>query len=85
NLSFTIPAAKASIHGTYSLIDYKIDLRGTLLTTGNPSEATTGFKSLMVKVITPFFRKKHTAKVVPFKINGSYSNANMSLDLGRRK
>jgi hypothetical protein len=85
NLSFTIPAAKASIHGTYGLIDYKIDLHGTLLTTGNPSDATTGFKSLMVKVITPFFRRKHTAKVVPFKITGSYSNVNMSLDLGRRK
>ena len=85
NLSFTMPAAKAWIHGTYDLVDYKIDLHGTLLTTGNPSDATTGFKSLMVKVITPFFRKKHAAKVVPFKITGSYSNANMSLDLGRLK
>jgi hypothetical protein len=35
-LSFTIPAAKAWIHGTYDLIDYKIDFHGTLLTTGNP-------------------------------------------------
>jgi hypothetical protein len=85
NLSFTIPGAKAWIHGTYGLIDYKINLHGTLLTTGNPSDATKGFKSLMVKVITPFFRKKHAAKVVPFKITGSYSNVNMSLDLGRRK
>jgi hypothetical protein len=85
NLSFTIPAAKAWIHGTYGLIDYKIDLHGTLLTKGNPSDATTGFRSLMVKVITPFFRRKHTAKIVPFKITGSYSNINMSLDLGRRK
>jgi hypothetical protein len=85
NLSFTIPGAKARIHGTYSLIDYKIDLHGTSLTTGNPSEATRGFKSLLVKVISPFFRKKHAAKVVPFKITGSYSKVNLSLDLGRRK
>jgi hypothetical protein len=84
NLSFTIPGAKAWTHGTYGLIDHKIDLHGTLLTTGNPSDATTGFKSLMVKVIAPFFRKKHTAKIVPFKITGSYSNVKMSLDLGRR-
>jgi hypothetical protein len=84
NLSFTIPGAKAWTHGTYGLIDHKIDLHGTLLTTGNPSDATTGFKSLMVKVIAPFFRRKHAAKVVPFKITGSYSNVKMSLDLGRR-
>jgi hypothetical protein len=81
NLAFTIPGAKAWMHGTYGLIDYKVDLHGTLLTTGDPSHATTGFKSLMVKVITPFLKKKHAAKVVPFKITGSYSNVNVSLDV----
>ena len=40
NLSFTIPAARAWIHGTYGLIDYKLNLH-VLLTTGNPSHATT--------------------------------------------
>jgi hypothetical protein len=85
NIAFTIPGAKAWMQGTYGLIDYKIDLHGTLLTTGDPSHATTGFKSLMVKVITPFFKKKHAAKLVPFKITGSYSNVNLSLDLLRGK
>jgi hypothetical protein len=85
NISFTIPGAKAWMHGTYGLTDYKVDLHGTLSTTGNPSDAATGFKSFMVKVITPFFKKKHAAKLVPFKITGSYSNVNMSLDLGRGK
>jgi hypothetical protein len=85
NVSFTIPGAKAWIHGTYGLIDYKLDLLGTLLTTGDPSDAATGFKSLMIKVITPFFKKKHAAKVIPFRITGSYSNMNVSLDLGRGK
>jgi hypothetical protein len=83
NLSFTIPGAKAWMHGTYGLIDYKIDLHGTMLTTGNPSDATTGFKSLMLKVITPFLKKKHSAKLVPFKITGTYSKPDVSLDLGR--
>jgi hypothetical protein len=85
NISFSMPGAKARMHGTYGLIDYKVDLHGTLLTTGNPSDATTGFKAFMVKVITPVFKKKHSAKLVPFKITGSYSNVNMSLDLGRGK
>ncbi len=82
NLAFTIPGAKAWMHGTYGLIDYKVNLHGTLLTTGDPSHATTGFKSLIVKVITQFFKKKHAAKLVPFKITGSYSDVNVSLDRG---
>lgn len=85
HLSFRIPGAKAWIHGTYGLIDYKVDLHGTLLTSGSPSEATTGFKSFMVKVITPFFKKKRSEKLVAFKITGSYSKIDTSLDLGRGK
>ena len=85
NVSFAIPGAKAWVHGTYGLIDYKVDLHGTLLTSGTPSEATTGFKSLVVKAITPFFKRKHSEKLVPFKITGSYSKMDISLDLGRGK
>ena len=85
NVSFVIPGAKAWVHGTYGLIDYQVDLHGTLLTNGNPSEATTGFKSLVVKVITPFFKKKYSEKLVPFKIRGSYSKMDTSLDLGSGK
>jgi hypothetical protein len=81
NVSFTIPGVAARIRGTYGLIDYKVDLHGTLLTSGNPSQATTGFKSLMVKVITPFLKKEHSQKLVPFKITGSYSKIDTSLDL----
>jgi hypothetical protein len=85
NISFSIPGAKAWMHGTYGLIDYKVDLHGTLATTGNPSDATTGFKALIVKVITPFFKKKHSEKLVPFKITGSYTKLHTSLDLRRGK
>jgi hypothetical protein len=81
-VSFVIPGAKAWVHGTYGLIDYQVDLHGTLLTNGNPSEATTGFKSIVVKVIAPFFKKKYSEKLVPFKITGSYSKLDTSLDLG---
>jgi hypothetical protein len=85
NVSFAIPGAKAWVHGTYGLTDYKVNLHGTLQTAGSPSKATEGFKSLMVKVVTPFFRRRHSEKVVAFKITGSYSKMNPSLDLGSGK
>lgn len=83
NVSFAIPHAKARMHGTYNLLNYRVDLHGTLLTSGDPSQATRGFRSLMMKVITPFLKRKHTAKVVPFKITGSYQKVDTSLDMGR--
>ena len=84
-LSFGVPGAKAVMHGTYRLTDYKVDLHGVLVTDGSPSEATTGFKSFLVKAITPFFKKKASQKIVPFKITGNYSNALVGLDLGEKK
>ncbi|MGI8959928.1 MAG: AsmA-like C-terminal region-containing protein [Bryobacteraceae bacterium] len=85
NLSFRVPGAYARIYGTYSLIDYKVDLHGTLITTGKIADATSGFKAVLVKAITPLFKKKASAKIVHFKITGKYQHTTVSLDLGAKK
>ena len=85
NLSFTVPGARARLAGTYNLVNYKIDLHGILTTTGQPGDATTGFKSLLVKAISPFFKRRHNEKVVPFKITGNYSNPRVDLDFAAKK
>lgn len=85
HLSFAFPGAKAWLNGTYNLINYKIDFRGTLITTGQPGDATTGFKSFFAKVLTPFYKKRKQAKIVPIKLTGTYANPNFSLDLSRMK
>jgi hypothetical protein len=79
-LSFSVPGADAKLSGTYNLINYKIDLHGTLLTTGQPGDATTGFKSFFVKAISPLFKRRHSEKVVPFKITGDFHNPRVDLD-----
>lgn len=84
-LSFTMPGAKATLSGTYNLVNYRIDLHGVLATTGQPGDATTGMKSFFVKAMTPFFKRKHSEKIVPFKIMGSYSKPVMDLDFGSKK
>jgi hypothetical protein len=85
DLSFTVPGAQATLDGTYNLVNYKIDLHGMLTTTGQPGDATTGFKSFLVKAITPFFKRKHSEKVMPFKITGNYANPAVDLDFGSKK
>jgi hypothetical protein len=81
NVSFSVPGAFARIYGTYSLIDYKVDLHGTLITTGKVADATSGFKAVLVKAITPFLKKRAKAKIVHFKITGKYQHTTVSLDL----
>jgi hypothetical protein len=84
-LSFHIPGAFAQLHGTFGLISKKVDLHGKLQTTGAPADATSGFKSLLLKVITPFLKKKPAVTVVPFKITGTYDHVSVGLDLGAKK
>lgn len=85
HLSFAVPGAKTWLNGTYNLINYKIDFHGTLITTGQPGDATTGFKSFFAKVLTPFYKKRKQSKIVPVKLTGTYANPDFSLDLTRMK
>jgi hypothetical protein len=82
NLSFSVPGALARMHGTYSLLAQKIDLHGTLKTDSEPSKATQGVKALMVKLLDPFFKKKHVGYEMPIKITGTYDHPSFGLDLG---
>ncbi len=79
-VSFAMPGASATLQGTYRLADQAVDLHGVLDTEGRLSDTASGFKALIIKVITPFFKKKHSARIVPFKITGSWGNATVGLD-----
>jgi hypothetical protein len=85
NVSFSVPGAYARMYGTYSLIDYTVDLHGTLITTGKVADATSGFKAVLVKAITPFFKKRASAKIVHFKITGKYQHTTVSLALHQKQ
>jgi len=82
NLSFSVPGATARMQGTYNLITEKIDFHGTLQTESQPSKTTSGVKSLMLKVLNPFFKKKPAGYVTPVKITGTYEHPLFGLDLG---
>lgn len=85
NLSFSVPGAYARMHGTFSLTDHNVDLHGTLITTGKVSDASSGIKAVLVKVVTPLFKRRASTKVVPFKITGKYQHTTVSLDMGAKK
>ena len=82
-VSFSFTGASATLEGTWGLIDHRFDMHGTLLTSGRLSETTSGFKALIVKALTPFLKKHHSVKVVPFRITGPSGDPAITLDWGR--
>ena len=83
NLSFSVPGALAQLHGTYNLLNEKIDLRGTLKTEAEVSKTTHGVKALMLKALDPFFKNKHReGYTAPVKIVGTYEHPSFGLDMG---
>ena len=81
NLSFGVPGASAEMHGTYNLLTKGIDLHGMLKMDSDLSKLAHGVKSLLLKVMDPFFTKKAGGSVVPFKITGTYKNPLFGLDV----
>jgi hypothetical protein len=84
NLRFTVPGAHSRMHGSYNLINYKIDLRGQMRVDTKISNTTSGGKAVLLKMIDPFFRKKRDGEVLPVRISGTYEHPSFGLDLHDR-
>jgi hypothetical protein len=80
DLSFTIPGADARMHGTYNVLDGKIDFHGTVKMAAKISQSTSGVKSAFATMLDPFFDKKH-GSVVPVEIDGTFHNPHFGIDL----
>ena len=85
DLSFTVPGAAARMHGTYDLLNHKVDLHGQLQVDSKISNTERGAKALLLKAIEPFFKKKNKGEIVPVRISGTYEHPSFGLDLNDKK
>jgi hypothetical protein len=83
-LSFMVPGASVNLEGTYNLATANIDFEGNLQMQAKLSETQKGFKSLLLKVVDPFFRKGKTT-VLPIKVSGTRKDPKFGLRLGGGK
>lgn len=80
-LHFEIPGTHADMTGQYSLDGATFDFHGLLKTEAKLSQMTTGWKSLLLKPVDPFFHKHGAGAEIPFKISGTRSEPHFGLDL----
>ena len=85
DLSFGVPGAAARMQGTYSLLNYKIDLRGQLQVDTKISNTSSGAKALLLKMMDPFFKKRKKGEMLPVRISGTYQQPLFGLDVTDKK
>lgn len=81
SMQFDVPGASARFNGSYNVLNEKIDFRGTLKTQARLSQTTTGLKSLLLKPLNVFFKKKNAGAEVPVAMTGTYDNPHFGIDL----
>jgi hypothetical protein len=87
-LTFAMPGATADLNGTYSFHGGAVHLGGNLKMDSDISHATTGFKSVLLKPLAPFFKRKKAGAVIPVAVTGvphQYKVSQNLLHTGRRE
>ena len=86
SVEFTVPGADARAHGTYNLLNDRIDFHGTVKMDAKFSQSTSGIKSFLAKVLDPIFSNKQgSGSVVPVVMDGTYDSPHFGVDLNPTK
>jgi hypothetical protein len=84
-LTFEVPGANANLYGWYDLRGGAVHLNGNLKMKSDISHATTGWKSILLKPLAPFFKKKKAGAVVPIAVTGRPGHYQVSSNILHQK
>jgi AsmA-like C-terminal region len=86
DLTFAVPDARAEMHGSYNLIDEKVDLHGTLKTDSQFTKVSGGgAKSVFLKPFDAIFKRHPQGAVIPVQLTGTYSDPHPGLEITSKK
>jgi len=83
-LHFLVPGTHVDMTGDYSLNGQTFDFHGTVRLDATVSQMTTGWKSILLKPVDPFFSKDGAGTEVPIRITGTQSEPHFGLDFGHK-
>ena len=84
-LHFLVPGTHADMTGKYSLDGQTFDFHGLLRLDAKLSQMTTGWRSILLKPVDPFFQKHGAGTELPFKISGTREAPRFGLDFHHRE
>ncbi len=83
-LQFRIPGTQVNLTGTYSLDGNEFDFHGKARLDAKLSQMVTGWKSILLKPVDPFFRKNGAGTEIPVKVSGTKSEPHFGVDVGHK-
>jgi hypothetical protein len=69
-ITFQIPGAGADLNGALDLRDLKVHLLGNLRMQSDISHISPGLLSVLMKPLSPFFKKRNAGAVIPIAVTG---------------
>jgi hypothetical protein len=82
DISFGVPGAVAYMHGTFNLVNQKIDFHGVLKTDAEFSKVGGGgIKSFFLKPFDAIFKNKPKGAEIPVKMTGTYAHPEPGLEI----
>ncbi|MGA8149620.1 MAG: AsmA-like C-terminal region-containing protein [Terriglobales bacterium] len=81
-LQFQVPGALIDLAGKYSLDGNQVDFHGKARMDAKLSQMVTGWKSVLLKPVDPFFRKDGAGTEIPVKVTGTKSDLHLGTDFG---
>jgi hypothetical protein len=85
DLNYKVPGAVIALNGIYSLDGDQFNFHGDARLQAKVSQMVTGWKSLLLKPVDPFFSKNGAGTEVPIQITGTKSEPHIGLDFGHKK
>jgi len=83
-LHYAVPGTRVDLTGKYSLDGNEFDFHGKARMQATLSHMFTGWKSVLLKPVDPFFRKDSAGTEVPIKVSGTRSEPHFGLDFGHK-
>ena len=81
NLTFAVPGSAVELAGSFDLKSEQLDFGGHLLLDASLSETVTGFKSVLVRLAQPFFRRPGGGTKVPIRVSGTPEKPTFGVDV----
>lgn len=83
-VTFATPGAKVELAGAYGLKAETLDFKGQVLLDATISQTVTGYKSLLLRMLDPLFKKPNgKGSLIPIKIGGTRNDPKFGLDVHR--
>jgi hypothetical protein len=84
-LHFLIPGTRVEMTGDYSLDGREFDFHGKAWLDAKLSQMTSGWKSILLKPVDPFFSKNGAGTELPIKVTGTESAPRFGLDFHHKE